>query len=333
MRRADESVAGTREAPHPAVAHVGRRARGVLQAGHGSVVAAFESSLYIESAAGIACLVPPNAYRGPLNVVVPEFRSGTPELQGAAWRTDGTTLVVEGLGSFPISPSRVWTPASLRPLLPVALPQGLASVRAALAARAPRGEVLTHVLVSGLERSSPPSGASTAPGAFEAHFARAVPALSRWLEEMLSGRGASDSTPITDLLGAGSGLTPSGDDCVVGILVALHALGKRSVAASVASVVARHAPHRTTRLSAAHLDAACAGEAVEPVHRAIEAIATGIPAERSLDSLAGYGHASGFDALAGVVLAAGAVAQNPGSGVHAHRHGRSHRVHASVHRR
>lgn len=312
---------------------MGRRARGVLQAGHGSVVAAFESSLYVESAAGIACLVPPNAYRGPLNVVVPEFRSGTPELRGAAWRTDGITLVVEGLGSFPISPSRVWTPIGLQPQSPVALSQGLASMRAALAARAPRGEVLAHVLVSQLERSSPPSGVSTVPGAVEAHFARAVPALSRWLEEMLSGRGASGSRPITDLLGAGGGLTPSGDDCIVGVLVALHALGKRSAAASVASLVAPHAPHRTTRLSAAHLDAACAGEAVEPVHRAIEAIATGISPEQSLDSLARYGHASGFDALAGVLLAAGAVARNPESGVHAHRNGRSHRVHVSDHRR
>ena len=332
MRRADESIAGARETPHPAVVHVGRRASGVLQAGHGSVVAAFESSLYVESAAGIACLVPPSTYRGPLNVVVPGFRSGTPELQGAAWRTDGITLVVERLGSFPISPSRVWTPVSLQPESPFALPQGLASMRAALAARTPRGEVLTHVLVSQLERSSPPSGVSTVPGAMAANFARAVPALSRWLEGMLSGRGASDSMPITDLLGTGGGLTPSGDDCVVGILVALHALGQRSAAASVASLVARHAPHRTTRLSAAHLDAACAGEAVEPVHRAIEAIATGISPEPSLDALEGYGHASGFDALAGVLLAAGAIARNPESGVHAHRHGRSHRVHASVHR-
>ena len=325
---------------------MGRRARDVLRAGHGSVVAAFESSLYIESAAGIACLVPPTAYRGPLNVVVPELGSGTPELKGAAWRTDGMTLAVERLGSFPVSPARVWTPASLRPASPRALQEGLASVRAALSRRTPRGETLSHVLASRLDRSSSsPSGVSAVPGAMETHFARAVPALSRWLEEMLSGRGASGSMPITNLLGAGGGLTPSGDDCIVGVLVALHALGKRGVAASVASVVARQAPHRTTRLSAAHLDAACAGEAVEPLHRVIEAIATGTSPEPSLDALEGYGHGSGFDALAGVLLAAGAVAQNPEPGSHAdlqgvdrqgahrhgaRRHGRSHRVHATV---
>ena len=164
----------------------------------------------------------------------------------------------------------------------------------------------------------------------EAHFARTVPALSRWLEAVLSGRGASGLMPITDLLGTGGGLTPSGDDCIVGILVALHALGKRRVAASVASLVARHAPHRTTRLSAAHLEAACAGEAVEPVHRAIEAIATGVSPEPVLDELERYGHASGFDALAGVLLTAGAIAQNPESGIHADRQARTHRVRASV---
>ena len=297
------------------------------------MVAAFASSLYIESAAGIACVVPPSAYRGPLNVIVPEFGSGTPELQGAAWRTDGITLVVEGFGSFPVSPRRVWAPTSIPTASPRALQEGLASVRAALSRRISRGEVLIHVLASRLERSSsPPSGVSTRPGVMEAHFARAVAALSRWLEETMSGRGASDSMPITGLLGSGGGLTPSGDDCIVGVLVALHALGRHSVAASVASLVARHAPHRTTRLSAAHLEAACAGEAVEPVHRVIEAIVTGSSPDPSLDALEGYGHASGFDALAGVLLAADAIAQNPEPGVYVHRHARSHRMHASDHR-
>ena len=118
--------------------------------------------------------------------------------------------------------------------------------------------------------------------------------------------------PAVDLLGAGRGLTPSGDDCLAGVLVALHAFGERDVAASLARAVARHAPRRTSRLSAAHLEAAGGGEAIEPVHEAIRSIAGGTypgHAPDVLDALERFGHGSGFDALAGVLLAARATAR------------------------
>ena len=297
------------------------------------MVAAFASSLYVESATGIACLVPPSAHRGPLNVVLPAFRPGTPELRGAAWRRDGPNLLVDGLGSFAISPREEWTPPRIGPASPCALREGLASMRGSLAARDLRGEVLSHVLGPPFGHSSPGlPGASAVPGALKAHFGRSVPALSQWLDGMVSGCGTPGPAPVADLLGTGGGLTPSGDDCIVGILVALHALGELGAAASVASLVARHAPHRTTRLSAAHLAAACDGEAIEPVHRAIEAIATGASPDPVLNSLEKFGHGSGFDALAGVLLAAGAIAHKLESGLHVHRHGRTHGVQASVHR-
>jgi len=290
---------------------MGRRARRVLMAGHGSVLAAFASALYLESEAGIACLVPPSAPRGPLSVLLHEFRSGAPELSGAAWRSDGATLAIGGLGAFAISPREEWTPARLPGAWPTAIAAGLASMRNALAARAPRGDVLHHALASFRDHSSVRvDGTSSRPGSIDACFARAVPALARWLHDALAGRDASTLRPVTDLLGAGRGLTPSGDDCIVGVLVALHALGERAVAASIARTVARHAPLCTTRVSAAHLDAACDGEAIEPVHAAIEAIAGNDPPEPVLDALARFGHGSGFDALAGVLLAADAIAHD-----------------------
>ena len=184
-------------------------------------------------------------------------------------------------------------------------------MRAALAARVPRGEVLAHVF-----RLPPePSGAraprtASRSGPMDARFARAVPALSEWLDDALAGGHASTPAPVTGLLGAGRGLTPSGDDCIVGVLVALHALGERGVAASIVRMVARHAPRRTSRLSAAHLDAACAGEAIEPVHAAIEAVAGNASPGPVLDALKEYGHDSGFDALAGVLVAASAIAHD-----------------------
>ena len=99
MQESDGSGAGACEAASANV-HMGRPARRVLGAGQGSVLAGFASAIYVESAAGIACLVPPTAPRGPLDVVLPAFEPGTPELPGAAWRTDGTTLAIDGHGTF-----------------------------------------------------------------------------------------------------------------------------------------------------------------------------------------------------------------------------------------
>ena len=381
MQRTDGYGNGARESVSANV-HMGRPARRVLGAGQGSVLAGFASAIYIESAAGVACLVPPTAPRGPLNVVLPAFEPGTPELPGAAWRTDGTTLTIDGHGTFAVSPHEAWTPARLASTCPAALAAGIASMGTALMARVARGGPIVHALAcnntvsrppaalveapavprngvarrprqrsplawnkavpprppaalveapaiprSGIAKrprqrspaslrghpSAPATRTASRPGSIDAHFTRAIPALSRWLDDALAGRGPSTPGPVVDLLGAGRGLTPSGDDCIVGVLVALHALGERRVGALVADTVARCAPRRTSRLSAAHLAAACAGEAIEPVHAAIEAVAGHASPGPALDTLDEYGHGSGFDALAGVLIAASAIAHSRAS--------------------
>lgn len=319
MQRTDGSGPRAHEVV-PALVHMGQPARHALMAGHGSVLAALSSALYLESVAGIACLVSPPAPRGPLNVVLCGFKPGTRGRSGATWRTDGTTLAIDGLGTFSISAHKEWLPPPLPSVCLATLLAGLASMRAILEARVPRGEVLVHALRSLPERPAirAPWTASR-PGSMDAHFARAVPALSRWLDDALAGRNASIPGPVAALLGAGRGFTPSGDDCIAGVLVALHALGERRTAASVARVVARYAPRRTSRLSAAHLDAACAGEAIEPLHAAIEAIAGNTSPGPVLDALERFGHGSGFDGLAGVLVATHAIAHNRASTSHVHQ--------------
>jgi hypothetical protein len=97
------------------------------------------------------------------------------------------------------------------------------------------------------------------------------------------------------LAGLGSGLTPAGDDILMGILHALHAwrpdtdLCRRLAAAA--------APHTTT-LSAALLRAAAAGEASEPWHR----LCAGAPG--AVAAIQAAGHTSGRDAWYGFVRAA-----------------------------
>ena len=332
MQRRDGSGGEADGAARMAV-RMGRHARRVLRAGHGSVLAAFTSTLYLESSAGIACIAPPATPCGPLNVIVHGFTLPAAAEPGRAhWRADETLLAIDGLGTFALSPRVDWAPPRPRAVNAAAIRAGLASMQAALAARPPPcGEVLAAVLGTSRSRCAAepgsrvtetfpargsrsrtswrPLGVSAGPGSLDARFARIVPALEQWIGDALRGRDASSSRPIVDLLGCGRGLTPSGDDCVSGVLVALHAFGERGVAASVAHTVTRHAPCRTGRLSAAHLEAACAGEAVEPVHEAIGAIAGNTCPERALDLLERFGHGSGFDALAGVLIMARAIAR------------------------
>ena len=321
MNGSEPSMRGTARA----AVRMGRPARRALMAGRGSVLAAFTSTLYLESKAGIACIVPPSMPCGPLNVVMPGFvPPAATDLDRAAWRADEAMLSIDGLGAFPLSPRAGWTPPRPPTVDATMLGAGLASMHAALAARPSRGEALPHAreapLAGGIRVLPFDCGepahcdAIETPaesGPADARFAWSVPALERWIGDALHGRGASAPPPVTGLLGAGRGLTPSGDDCIAGALVALHAFGEHAVAASLSRAVARHAPRRTSRLSAAHLEAACTGEAIEPIHEAILAIAGDAPPAYALDALERFGHGSGFDALAGVLLAARAIAGTP----------------------
>jgi len=106
----------------------------------------------------------------------------------------------------------------------------------------------------------------------------------------------------------GPGLTPSGDDFLGGVMLALHHVHRAAQARGLwRSLEPRLS--RTAPISAAHLAAAAAGEGHEALHAALLHLfqrEPGWPA--ALDALDAIGHCSGWDALAG----AAAVARNFG---------------------
>lgn len=110
---------------------------------------------------------------------------------------------------------------------------------------------------------------------------------------------------VTSLAGLGHGLTPSGDDVLAGCLLMLHALGQAERANALADAVRRIAPARTSPLSYALLEPACDGEAHERVAAAIVAFAAGRPAAEVIRPLGLVGATSGYDMLAGMLIAAG----------------------------
>ncbi|MDP5181944.1 DUF2877 domain-containing protein [Blastococcus sp. BMG 814] len=125
-------------------------------------------------------------------------------------------------------------------------------------------------------------------------------------------------TAVARLIGAGAGLTPSGDDVLVGVLAALCRGGNGSPHAAVAfdrigAIVSRHV-HRTTDISAHYLRLAARGHVGEPLSVLVDSVLAGVDAEvvdaRARDVL-GIGASSGSDALLGVLTGLGAVLELP----------------------
>jgi hypothetical protein len=114
-------------------------------------------------------------------------------------------------------------------------------------------------------------------------------------------------TPVADLVGLGSGLTPSGDDFLVGALAVLDALAERRAHAALARMIFDLPPGLTSALSECLLKAAAAGYVGEDLHCAVSAVISGMPS-RAIAAIGRIGHSSGWDSMAGILTALRAVA-------------------------
>jgi hypothetical protein len=247
----------------------GRFAREALERGEGVVCALFRRSFYLQFAAGeaslFACVGDASLGKGPLNVLVRDFSA--PEL--------GQRMALSLRGA------QGWSPPAF-------------SIR---------GSPSLQALEKAAQRRAPAEGLGCLIGdgrnALSVHAQPALDSLAGWLSGNALGREAEA------LIGLGPGLTPSGDDYLGGMLIALRACGRPAQVDSLWSWLAPRLPERTSAISAAHVAAAAAGEAHEALHYGLEALfAGGGDWDESLTRLDGVGHSSGWDALAGAVAVA-----------------------------
>jgi len=160
---------------------------------------------------------------------------------------------------------------------------------------------LRAVPAAGLRALARHAAAQTAGGRFE-------PALAAALERFRAGGAVRD---LAKLVGLGEGLTPSGDDILVGVLAGLDASREVSDDAAALRTKLRaeleRGTSRTTRLAAQMLDAAAAGFYAEPVLGVLETLAVPKPGakalERAVAALLAIGHRSGGDTLRGISAA------------------------------
>jgi len=144
----------------------------------------------------------------------------------------------------------------------------------------------------------------------------ALPAEQRWLLEVVvalqgklrDGDGEGAATIASRLLGRGRGLTASGDDFLIGLLVFASrypaAVRPAFPCAAFGRAVVDAAREKTTAISANLIACAADGDSDERLLAAADCIATGSPPAREcLPPLMGWGASSGVDALAGMACA------------------------------
>jgi hypothetical protein len=160
-------------------------------------------------------------------------------------------------------------------------------------------------------------GAARALAAHESHGGVSEPQRSLAIplvSALSSGDWQAAARFVEQLIGAGPGATPAGDDVLVGVLAALHALStgvstdETQTDASTAVVALaqlsqdiRSSLHRTTRPSAHDLAAACDGRFGDHVHIMLGALTDPRKLPDAVRLAATWGATSGHDIFHGLI--------------------------------
>jgi hypothetical protein len=278
------------------ILEIGVLARRALSDGaHGEVAAVFVRSAYLVIAGQWICVGTSAIGTGPLNVICAAlpWRHGAAVAVGDPVAVWGTSLSIGSSRHLSFAAASVWCPpARPRSFDPA---RGLAALDAAIAGRLP-AEGLGFILRGDpVLPTTPLATVAAAPvGALRALIAAAAGGSPLRL----------DADDIAPLLGLGPGLTPSGDDFVGGVLIALALIGLSDLRDRLWSTFAPRITAATNRISGAHLAAAAQGLGHAALHAVLDDILAGRDAGivadhlRAIDAI---GHTSGWDALAGAV--------------------------------
>lgn len=291
-----------------------RVARAVRQDGWtGEVVAVHPRSCYLAGEDGaIYAIAQQPLGNGPLSVVIP----ASPEqpFEGLATGTPaastGARLLLGDRLDVGLEQAALWDPKAYLALDADAagLRRGLAELCRTLAERAPE-QSLARLLPYLHDEDLP------APLGTIDHFPRSHALIDGLVESLARRNRRSLKVVTSSLAGLGPGLTPSGDDFLAGVLLALALMRDHRADAEIAEIATLlldTAAPRTHVISAAFLRAAHAGEASERWHPLLDALAAG-DVERiraAAVPVIETGATSGADMLAGFVATIGTMGQD-----------------------
>jgi hypothetical protein len=251
---------------------------------------------------------------GPFSIVVELSEVGAGFIRYAqadsAVEFRGQVLVIGGELQVRLGGAAAWEPRPSWQALRGSgrLANWLGELAAALKSHAPLGS-----LAEGLEamlqserltpgRWLPAAGNSVA----SAVLATAVEAGRHLSQALAAGDLPTAAAAAGRLAGLGEGLTPAGDDFLMGAMLALWSAADPAWSGPACQVLLEAAAPRTHRISRAWLRAAAVGEAAEAWHELIQmVIRDDAPSlRRVVARIARQGHTSGADALTGFLVTA-----------------------------
>ena len=263
-----------------------------LSGGTGRVHSVFSRSMNVEldglGDRGWLSLHGPGPIPSPFGIAC-DARPPTGGLDGASVRIEATAIALDGrllvrLEAAGLRDTTLPTSASV-PAIPGCLTRALAAVSEGLL------PVIARLLADAPRPGDPLARA-------------AYPALAALFAATRAREAADCVAAARRLLGLGPGLTPAGDDCLVGWLAGAWVAGPegRALVEATAGVLLEAARTLTGRLSCAFLAAAVSGQAAEPFYGFVST-----PDGTHLAHLLALGATSGADLLGGYLLARAAL--------------------------
>lgn len=255
----------------------------------GTVLATFSRSAYLDLDGQILAVVLPELLNGPLNLVVAVDSGFTFDRLPVGAPVSGSARLIRVGEEVEISleQTSVWNPA-VAGWDYAELPRIRANLR----------------MIGSLLRTEAPEGSFAA----YLHDPTRLPARALEAMNLLESGLAPPSSELLQtvarqLAGLGSGLTPSGDDVLVGALICLSVLPGDGLRALREAILAA-TQGRTTRISEAYLAAAARGEAGEAWHDLVRSLKESekTTIEPAIRRVLAFGETSGADMLAGFVL-------------------------------
>ena len=272
----------------------------------GQVLAVFDRSAYLISehnqliclgadgnnADNTAAALPP----GPLHVLLDAILPVSQLKPGMRYQCHHGELLIGPWCRFSLQSARCWQPPPLSPGQPEVLQQNLRRLLTLLPDLPDAGLArLIRPLLQRQPLSIPDNNL---------FWQRSVAALNE-IACWLTSRSQKTPPAAQQLLGLGPGLTPSGDDCLGGIMIALNATGKNRQAEQLWQLLNTSAHTATSCISYAHLCCAAAGAGSLPLHNLLNALYAASNEQalaQTLPDVLALGHSSGWDALSGIIL-------------------------------
>lgn len=268
------------------------------------ILAVFDRCFYVKTATGLLCVGLAELGRGPLNALLGSELHCLPHnlLAGDPVRISNHQIILDNYRIFDASQARSYLgKESQEPVIPQILQRNRNTLRS-LKGRPQDGFFWL------LENDKSTEHQSALQAALRQTTSASIQCLGDWLQAHFENSNAEfDSDALhasLGLLGAGPGLTPSGDDVLAGAMLALQRFQRSDAVKDLWEILEPSLTVSTNPISAAHLEQAAKGRCGEVMDDLLNTIfqsqdVDGSTLVAALDSM---GCTSGWDTLGGAVM-------------------------------